>query len=518
MEVTRDFELVDRPVALVLATLGLPYHTLVKVRRRCSPGDAGGRPLDSSETHVSNVVGGTGGGGGGGSGGGDGSEVCPLEPDDEESNGSSWAGPIGGGGGGGGGAGGSLSRRGGGGRRPFALRRRTYQLLENEDGEERRPARTPVSAGPPHIEMAPLRADSVNDTAWVEGGKPSKGGGGGGDGGDGGDGGAQSLATVEHLYDVPPDARVRAGDVLVLSAARDSMVYASGSVFGGANNGLRVLGVSTVGLPPLPPPRRRGPVFFELVLSRSSGFLGRTARLDNGFFAARYGCSVVAFRLKGCAGGGVDLVGSGGCGVGRGGGGTGEVAADDGGGCGGSEESSGSLFKTFGPSDSPKPDAAAAVGAVPDDDLGGNMFLLGGDDSPAVRNGGSPRYSAAPTPSLPSSAAENGGSPTMVPVSLPGGLDLDPTQRRYRRRRRRGEAFEAGDVVLVLASEQFSERHSSAAGEFLRKKLVGRLPEPTGWFHCVPLAVFGLMLLWVLLDGVEMVRGGRARCVAAAPR
>ncbi|CAN0533155.1 unnamed protein product, partial [Ectocarpus sp. 8 AP-2014] len=75
-------------------------------------------------------------------------------------------------------------------------------------------------------------------------------------------------------------------------------------------------------------------------------------------------------------------------------------------------------------------------------------------------------------------------------------------------RRRRGEAFEAGDVVVVLATEQFSRRFSptSAGGEFLRNRPIGRVPEPTGWFHYFPLVIFALMLLWVLLGGVDMIR------------
>lgn len=498
VEVTGDFKLVDQPVALVLATLGLPYSTLVKVRRRCSPGDAGAR------TGVFKAADGKGVGGGSGGGSGDGSETCSLAPGDEES---SWAGGIGGGP-----AGRARSKRVGGGRGPFALRRRTYQLLENDDGEERA-VRTPVAVGP-RIEMATLRAEGATGTAREGGGKPAT----------ARAGGAQSLATVEveDLYDVSPDARVRAGDVLVLSAARDSLVYASGSVFGGARDGLRVLGVSTlgVGVGP-PPPPRRGRVFFELVLSRSSRFLGRTARLDNGFFAARYGCSVVAFRLKGCAGGGVDLVGSGagssGCGGGGDGGAGGEPSAG-GDGCEDSEESNGSLLKTVDAAGSPNPSVVAAaatatVGAVAED-RAGEVFSLSGDGSlGAVGTGASPRYSPAPTPSLSSFAGNdgNGSSPTMVPVSLPGEPVLEPKQQQFHWRRRRGEAFEAGDVVMVLATEQFAERNSSAAKEFLRKELVGRLPEPTGWSHVVPLAIFALMLLWVLLEGVEMVSGNGGR-------
>lgn len=128
------------------------------------------------------------------------------------------------------------------------------------------------------------------------------------------------------------------------------------------------------------------------------------------------------------------------------------------------------------------------------------MFFVGGGGSPAVDGGDSPLDgSTAPTPLLSSLGGGDDGPTMLSPRTVQPGLD----SRRRRRRRRRGEAFEAGDTVVVLATERFSESHSPA--EFLRKKVVGRPPERTGWFHCFPLAIFALMLMWVLLGGVEMV-------------
>ena len=479
MEVSEDFELIGQPFALAVATFGLPSDTLVKVRRRHSPEDAtgGGKLAIPSETGSSNGAF-SDGGGGGGSGGGGSNETCALDSGDEESNGAGWAGRPNGGK-----VGSSSLPRLGGSSSPFALRRRTYQLLENEDGEERAVRNAGLVKGS-SVEMTTLRTERVAKAAW-EAGLPTK----------TLKGGARYAGVVDDVHhDVSPEAScVRAGDVLVLSAARDAMVYAQGSLFSAGRGGLRVLGVST-----LRPPQPRS-VFFELVLSRSSQFLGRTARLDSDFFAARYGCSVVGFRLKGATstGGSVDAGDS----SGRSNGG-----ADDGG-IGETVSTGGGPLSTLAACGSPKAAAAAAAGAAVGtaaDNPDGRLFFMGEGDSPAADGGGNSLDATAPTPLLSSFVGD--GSPTALPVSpRPAGPGLDSRQRHWRRRRRRrGEAFEAGDVVMVLAAEPFSERHWST--EFLRKKIVGRLPEAAGWFQCVPLAIFVLMLLWVLLGEVEMVR------------
>lgn len=500
MEVTEGFELVGYPLAVVLATLGLPADTLVKVRRRRLPGDAGGTSLPPPKSRVLTGAHSNGSGGRGDGGGDSSNETCALEAGNEQPKGSSWPGHI------------DETKVSGSGRGPFARRRRTaYRLLENNEyGEEPPVTRSSLAAVGPTIEMATLRQAEqvVGDAAREESGTSTRESVGGGDPQQQHPGG-QHVQDV--LYDVPPEAAVRVGDVLVLSAARDVMVYAQGSVFTGRRAGLKVLGVSTLKQSPRP-----GSVFFELVLSRSSGFLGRSASLDNGFFAARYGCNVVAFRLKGAAADGVDLTGNG---SDDGNGGAGE-SFSFGGGSGicsaGNRSSEGiELLETSGAYRIPKGAAAAAaaatsaVGAVADG-VAGEMFT-GGDDSALVDvDGGRSINSTARTHFRPSFV--EGGSPTTT-ASLqppPGGAGFGAKRwyPRHRRRRRKGEAFEAGDVVIVVATERFSEQGSSTtAGEFLRKKVVGRLPEPTGWFHCFPLAIFALMLAWVLLGGVEMVRG-----------
>lgn len=488
MEIKEDFKLVNQPFSLVLASLGLPMDTLAKVRRRLpQPGDTAteAKPLPPATTGLSKkgvLANGSGVGGGAEAGG-------------EEQAG--WAGRIAA----------SSSRHAGGGRKPFALRRRAtaYQPLENEDGAEQSQG---GGSGAPCIEMATLR------TAGAAGGGPET-------------PTPQSVGafaavagdTSHDLHDVAPDACVRAGDVLVLSCGRSTMVDAQGSWFSGREAGLGVLGLSTLRLPPRP-----GSVFFELVLSRTSSFLGRTARRDGGFFSARYGCSVVAFRLKGSTGGGVDLLGRSAaeeCDRGGNGASHDAVAAgdsDDSGEttCLGAEQtgrtSGDGLFENSGACRSPQSFAGAAAGAIADDAYDEAFFIEGPGDSPTVRGDRSSPGSTALSPSVgdesPARLSEpeiSGPLATSRQQQSTGGAGLDAKSQR--RRRRRGEAFDAGDVVIVLASEQFSRRFSSAsaAGEFLRNRPVGRVPEPTGWFHYVPLVIFALMLSWVLLGGVDMV-------------
>eukprot|EP00903_Cladosiphon_okamuranus_P007703 g7465.t1 len=496
VEVSEDFELIGQPLALAVATLGLPFDTLVKVRRRHHSPEvdpAGGTLVRPSGTGASNAA--LGDGDSGGSGGGGGNEACALDSGDEESNRAGWAGRSNGGK-----VGGSLARlaSAGGSGSPFALRRRTYQLLENEDGEERSTRNAGLVKGP-CIEMTTRRTAEKAAREGVGGGPPTK----------VPNGGARYAGVADDArdHDVSPDAsRVRAGDVLVLSAARDTMVYAQGSLFSGARRGLKVLGVSTLRPAPAPP---SGSLFFELVLSRSSGFLGRNARLDSEFFGAGYDCCVVAFRLKGGTVGGVGVIdGSSSSNGGADDAGTGEWITAGGG-----------LLNTVAARRSPEAAATAAAAGVPGaaieaaaDNLDGGLYFVGEDESLAVNVEESSLDTNTPTPLL-SSFVEDGSPATTGPVwPRPAGPGLESTKRQswQRRRRRRGEAFEAGDVVVVLATERFSERLSST--EFLRMEIVGRLPEATGWFQCVPLAMFVLMLAWVLLGEVEMIRAVFTAC------
>lgn len=474
MEVTADFELVGQSFELMLAVLGLPIDTLVKVRRRNPSAD----PADSAVPYSW------------ASGFGDTNSAgrnAPLHGDDEESNGLSWAGRVGGNAAAAGAAAaaGGFSSTNGGGVGPFLLRRRlSYQRLAS-DGSGDAFEKGSDTAAMPCIEMATLRmpeaaAAAAGDRAVSINGDSSRVGVGSAHGG------VSNPAGYEDIYAVPPRASVRAGDVLVLSCGREAMLEFQGSVAGRSKEGLKVFGVSGAKLP------IHGTDFLELVVSRSSQFLGRTARLDSASFAASYGCSVVAFRLKGSTGGGVNIVG------GdeenettiEGGNGSGSDGDDD----AGVEHLTACLAPTVCDA------AAAAAGAAPGlaVDRVKEALLMDGDDSPTTIGGSlHPRTS---TPSVSSPVPDE---------SVPAGVAA-PGKAVPVVGRRRGEGFAAGDVVVVLSSEGFLEKASSTR-EFLCTKRVGRLPEPTGWFHYFPLAIFAAMLAWVLVADVEVVRGV-ARC------
>lgn len=258
--------------------------------------------------------------------------------------------------------------------------------------------------------------------------------------------------AVENMYEIPPGTTVRAGDVLVIGCDEEAMVRLLGSLVRGGREGLKVLGVSAPELP------RHGKVFSKLVLSRSSKFLGRVARLDNAYFGASFECSVVSFRLKGDVGGGVDLMGY--------------SARDCPGNSSFDHRSSDRSLHSLGGS-----------GASAESFQGDGKALFVDEDD-------------APTPLL---SASVGRETEVMGVE-------SQREKVFAARRRRGEEFEPGDTVLVLASQDFLERASATRDDFLCSEEVGRLPEPMGWFHFFPLVVFSSMLAWNLAAGVGMVR------------
>lgn len=498
MEVSEKFELIGQPFALVLATLGLPMNTLVKVRRRCHPRGVtpqGGKPLTP--------MGHSDPGGLDSSGDGDSVAANRLSDEgDEDSNGLSWACRIGTGVA-------ALAGRpaigGGGGVGLVALRRRPlwYQRLEDGDSREQSPVFEETEEA--CIEMPTKHTGRVADAAVADGGgAPATEG-----ASRAGSGGAAlnfsgGVIGFEDICDVSPKDYVRPGDVLVLSCDRETMVRAIGSAVSRRGGGLKVLGVSAAKLP------RHGTVLLELVLSRSShNFLGRTARLDNAYFAAMYGCVIVAFRLKGSAGyDGSSESSSGGCDSSGGGGdGDGRHCIDSGSGVDFNRPNVGIGRTGYKATANADPAATATSG------------LKGVDDAFVTSRNGSPtsvrsplRFSAVTSstsmasvsPALASPALTGGDSPFVEPESGPSEEEKAVT------RRRKGEALASGDVVVVLAPEGFLEEASSKR-EFLREGRVGRLPEPTGWFHYCPLLIFAAMLAWVLAVGVDMVREGGRR-------
>lgn len=454
---TGSFELVGQPFALLLAGLGLPIDTLVKVRRRSQHDGPSGKSLPLGRTGVDSCD-------------TDSSRTHGAGNDDEESNRIGWVGRDASTAS----AGADSRTRGVG---PFALRRRSpYFRLETGSSGDRSTTSSGVAA--PCVEMAKIKTNGVGGKTGDDAASTAGGGAPEEKINNDNNSSGKDADKFEDIYGVSAHATIRSGDVLMLSCARDPMVRFQGSLVSQRRKGLKVMGVSTLTLP------RHGTVFFELVISRRSRFLGRTASLDNAFFEEYYGCSVLAVRLN-----------------------AGTESGDDG------IVDAGSGGNRFGDDDDDDDESAVASGASPtyaalkgERKSGGSTTAVGGideavlaDTEDAATVADSPLLSAAPTP-VPSSPV--GGEPQAMGE---GALPPVPAFGSRRRRRRQGEGFAAGDTVLVLAMEGFLEKASSAR-EFLCKKRRGRLPEPTGWFHFFPLIIFAAMLAWVLFVGVDMVR------------
>lgn len=443
MEVTEDFDLLGRPFATTLAVLGLSGQALLKVRRPIV-----NREMSTSITRSSDAFN---------------VSDCP-ETIIEGSGGLTWArrlgekalataevatvtvmskvSPL-------------LPRRALG-EDLLGWRRRAWYHGLGGDGEENVTGKGSNDTVP-CVEMAAVQVDegmsvttgvrhrttSLNEATTTEvvvGGRMHY-----------EEGDDKDADAVEEMYEIPPGATVRAGDILVIGCDEEAMVRLHGSVASGGRAGLKVLGVSAPELP------RYGKVFSKLVLSRSSKFLGRVARLDNAYFGASFECSVVSFRLKG---GGVDLIGCSARGC------PGNSSFDH-------QNSDRSLPSSGGSGDS-------AEGFQGD----GKALFVDGDD--------------IPTPLLSASRAREN---EVMRVE-------SQREKSFAARRRRGEEFEPGDTVLVLASEDFLDRASATRDDFLCSEEVGRLPEPMGWFHFFPLVAFASMLAWNLAAGVGMVRAG----------
>lgn len=316
----------------------------------------------------------------------------------------------------------------------------------------------------------------------------------------------QNFGGVHRFHCSASEEKVRAGDVLTLSCMRLQMMDFQGLVVSHGKMGLKILGVATRDL------LRRGTTFYELCLSGRSDFVGRSARQVNATLAARYGCRVVGFRLKGifsAVGDGVTNPP-----------GDGELGRDG-------VDTGVGLARPHGNECQAKATAKAmttvseGVVATQALDSGSELKAFGQRDtamsSPTIER--NPMQALA-RPSAPSSRLPRAGGTRAdahdPPVeATPKRLECDDTarvsvrqqQQGRKRARRRGTGFVAGDVVMVLAKEDFLERFSGSP-VFLSKTRVGRLPEPTSWFHYFPLLIFAAMLAWVLASDVSMVSTG----------
>lgn len=313
-----------------------------------------------------------------------------------------------------------------------------------------------------------------------------------GNGNGGGDGGPQSGGLVEgetytDIFPVSASEPIQAGDVLFMSCPQENMIDFQAVTVSQGLKGLKFLDVSALDLP------GHGTEFFEIVLSGHNHFVGRSASRDNAEFAAYYNVSVVAVRRRGQATA------------------TNPTAA----------------IPAAPPPPPPPPHQPreTTTGGAPDARLedAPEVCLEEGVD-PELNpfgSGVSPSGSASAHYRQPGAhhATAGGSSVGAFGSSRPlsrgrgaaWGLPRSPGRSRMgshaveddKDKDVTASSFKAGDVVLVLAKEEFMEKYGSSRDFFLVTK-VGSVPKPVRYFDYLPLVAFLGMLVWVLFD-VEMV-------------
>lgn len=306
------------------------------------------------------------------------------------------------------------------------------------------------------------------------------------------------MANTKDIYPVSAAETIQVGDILFLSCAQTTMIDFQSIAVTQKLKGLKFLDVSALDLP------GQGTEFFEVVLSDHNHFVGRSPGRDNSEFASYYGCSVVAVRRRGSpdarAMGGPPIVRSGshlGAGASTSG------RAMDSSEAGRIEEGNGAVVVSVTPALA----STSAAGGMPTTpatpaalkrssrSVGATPFANG--TTPVANGTTSPSLSAIAmsrrlrSPGLRKDRARSG-------TADEGGIGTEDTQR----------PFKAGDVILVLAQEEFMEKFSGSKDFFLLTK-VGSMPEPVRPYDYLPLVAFLGMLIVVLLD-VEMVSGSAA--------
>ena len=311
----------------------------------------------------------------------------------------------------------------------------------------------------------------------------------GGSGGDGGGDGGGALAgvadgeTYTDIFPVSAAEPVQAGDVLFLSCAQATMIDFQAVTVSQGLKGLKFLDVSALDLP------GHGTEFFEIVLSGHNHFVGRSASRDNAEFAAYYNVSVVAVRRRGQA------------------------------------TATNPASVIAAPLSSARPSVANTTGSFKSRPAmmdAPEVFLEEGVE-PALNPDSrvvSPSGSASTPQSRVTAASFLTGSRGRAPM-MPRSPMIRLSRKNTNVTTQGGDdekdvtesSFKAGDVVLVLAKEEFMEKYGSSRDFFLLTK-VGSVPKPVRYYDYLPLLAFLGMLIWVLFD-VEMVSSDSR---AAAPR
>lgn len=265
----------------------------------------------------------------------------------------------------------------------------------------------------------------------------------------------------DDIYPVSPLEAVRAGDVLVVSRPQATMTAFLGSVLSSGERGLEVLGASAAQLQraPTAAPTGAAAAFLELVLSDRNHFVGRRPSGHEGAaLASRYGCRVLAVRH----------------------------AADN------SRTARRAGGETLA---APLAAGGDAVMSAPARRHGGRSFALKeeGVESPLRGGGGSgdERQRAAGS----SAVVHDHDDDDDGPVGLAAAEGSVEVARR---------PLAPGDVVLVVADEAFSRLWQDAP-EFDLVSRVCAVPKAVVPYDYLSLLVFCGMLGWVLFSSVTMV-------------
>lgn len=301
--------------------------------------------------------------------------------------------------------------------------------------------------------------------------------------------------TYTDIYPVSSAEPVQAGDVLFLSCAQATMVDFQAITVSQQLKGLKFLDVSALDLP------GHGTEFFEVVLSGHNHFVGRSPGRDNSAFAAYYGCSVVAVRRRGSAEATSTVPPP--------------ISRTV------SNSSAAQLSSREFVTDAVEVQVEEGLEPAFDSNTGSSSLMVEGRGvAEAVAllarrpmsTGHSPRpFAAAPSP-LDSAGASLNTAKSGVSTPV-GGWSRNSGITRTRATSSATEearaievaqrSFKAGDVILVLAEEEFMDKFASSKDFFLVTK-VGSVPKPVQAFDYLALLVFVAMLTVVVL-GIDMV-------------
>ncbi|CAM9577422.1 unnamed protein product [Scytosiphon promiscuus] len=287
-------------------------------------------------------------------------------------------------------------------------------------------------------------------------------------GGVGGESGARTCDTShlnETLCPVSSLEMVRDGDILVLACPQPTMLSFLGSVLSEGSRGLGVLGASAAQLrshAAASSATDSAAVFLELVLSDSNHFVGRRpSGHDAAMLASRYGCRILAVRPCSTAAASVGISRSSGDEEGEGEQkGSLVFASRSAHGCGVSSPLCPGDKSVDSPVRGGKRKQTVGLNAVTGDDGVGRMSLA-----------------AITTPATPAEGSVEAAERPLAP----------------------------GDVVLVVAGAGFLDLWKDAP-EFDLVTRVGAVPKAVVTYDYLSLLVFCGMLGWVLFSSVTMVR------------